>query len=154
MLSRLLDAITGHRDVELWLTDPVGHRYAASLLGPARVKLVSAPILGLDGPLRTLAAHAAVDPAMLGDPSPPLDLTTRARDHASWWAGYDPELVRRLAPTLAGLAGLQAAIAGTVLQRAWFATLVGWSATPTIDATPLPSDPLLGHFVGMCVRDG
>ena len=154
MLSRLLDAVTGHPDVELWLTDPVGQRYAASLLGPARVRLISAPILGLDEPLRALSKHTAVDPAMLGNPSPPLDFATRARDHATWWAGYDLELVRRLAPTLAGLAGLQTAIAGTVLQRAWLATLVGWSAAMAIGVAPLLSDPVLGHFVGMCARDG
>ena len=153
MLSRLLDAVTGHPDIELWLTDPVGQRYAASLLGPARVRLVSAPILGLDEPLRALSKYAAVDPAMLGDPSPPLDFATRARDHATWWAGYDLELVRRLAPTLAGLAGLQAAIAGTVLQRAWLATLAGWSAATAIGVAPVPSDPVVGHFVGMCARD-
>ncbi|MGD9512376.1 MAG: glycosyltransferase family 2 protein [Geminicoccaceae bacterium] len=150
MLSRLLDAVAKHGDVELWLTDPIARRYAASLFGCGRVRRVSPPIDGLAEVLHSLAIHPAVHPAMLGEPAEPRDPLLRTRSHADWWAGYDVGAVRRLGPVLAGLVGMRAVMHVATLQRAWLTTLVGWSALCGAADTPPPPDPLLRRFVRMC----
>jgi hypothetical protein len=152
MLSRLLDAVAEHGDVELWLTDPIARRFAASLFGCGRVRPISPPIDGLAEVLQSLSAHPAVHPAMVGEPAEPHDLLLRSRNHVDWWAGYDLGTVRRLGPILASLVGMRSAMHGATLQRAWLTTLVGWSAVRGIADTPLSSDPLLRRFVLMCGR--
>jgi hypothetical protein len=154
MLSRLLGAAAGHPDLELWLVDPIGRRYAASLFGPHRVRPVPSLIEGLADPLRFLSTHPAIDPAMLGDPAGRYDLAARAQSHADWWSGYELGALQRLGPSLATLAGLRSAIAGPVLKRAWLTTLVGWSVACTDATAPCPADSLLSRFVSMCARQG
>jgi hypothetical protein len=150
MLSRLLDAVAKHGEVELWLTDPIARRYAASLFGCGSVRSISPPIDGLAEVLHSLSAHPAVHPIMLGEPAEPHDPLLRSRSHADWWAGYDVGAVRRLWPVLAGLVGVRGAMHGATLQRAWLTALVGWSALRGVAEAPLPADPLLRRFIRMC----
>ena len=152
MLSRLLDAIHGHPDLELWVCDAVSRRFATHLLGQGRVRLVSPPILGLADPLRHLGEHAPIDPDTLGTPATPTELAHRARDHASWWAGYEPEIVRRLGLALAGMVEVRRSLRGPVLQRAWLSALVGWAVARRDQTALTTTDPFLGMFAAMCGR--
>ena len=152
MLSRLLDTLTTHPDLELWLGDEVSHRYAASLLGHERLRMVAPAILGLGGLLDRLDAHPALDPALVGRPAGMEGLESRARSHEEWWSGYDLAAVRRLGSFLARALQLRDVVAGQVLNRAWLAMLVGWSTAKAEVAPVETSDPLLAMFAAQCGR--
>lgn len=152
MLSRLLDIVTTHSDLELWLGDEVSHRYAASLLSHDRLRMVAPAILGLGDLIERLDTHPALDPNLVGCPAEPEPLQSRALSHDAWWSGYDPAAVRRLGSFLARALQLRDVVAGPVLNRAWLALLVGWSAAKAGAATVETPDPLVAMFAAQCGR--
>ncbi|MFO1046547.1 MAG: glycosyltransferase family A protein [Geminicoccaceae bacterium] len=152
MLSRLLDAVTAHPDLELWLGDEVSHRYAASLLGHDRLRMVAPAILGLGNLIDRLDTHPALGPDLVGRPAGAEPLESRALDHDAWWSGYDLASVRRLGAFLARALQLGEVVAGPVLNRAWLAMLVGWSAAKAEMAPVETPNPLLAMFAAQCGR--
>jgi hypothetical protein len=138
-LSRFLDALNGHADAELWVSDAVSRRYATSLLGRSRVRLVPPPLSALASILRELTDRRLVEPDMLGA-KPGIELRSRLADHESWWRGYDPETVRRLGLALARVLGTWRWLNGPLLQKAWLTTLVGWASVQADDAPARTGD--------------
>ena len=154
LLSRLIEAVQGHPDLQLWLSDAVSLRYAVSLVGPARARLVPPPLATLAAPLRQIGERQLIRPAMLGAGATVAepDLTARFGDPTLWWQGYAPETVLRLGPALARVLGLRHAIKGPLLQQAWATALTGWA---TLQAQPGPirtGDLDLALLAGMCGR--
>lgn len=150
LLSRLMDAILAHPDVELWLADGVSLRLAQALLGRERVRLVSPPLLALAPIMAELTGRAPLQPAMLGRPEQVGDLGRRLRDHAAWWEGFDPGATRRLGLALARVTGRSRWLKGPVLQQAWFSALVGWAVAHLRPGLVRTQDPELAMFVAIC----
>lgn len=145
LLAGLLDAIAAHPDAELWLTDRVSRHYAASLLGPARVRLVPPPMLMLAPILRDVSERGLIEPAMLGI-APASDAT----DPALPWSGVDLAAGRRLAQGLGRVLGLWRWIKGPVLERSWLATIVGWAWLHGRSAPLYTDDTGLALLAALC----
>jgi Glycosyl transferase family 2 len=155
MTSRLIDAVVSHPDLELWLGDAVSCRYAASLLGPARVRLVPPPTLALARVLRDLGERRLVQPAMLGlgstDAGPGLE--ARMADLESWARGFDADATRRLGLALARVLGAWRWLKAPLLRQAWAASITGWAAAHAEDATPIRTRELdVALFAALCGR--
>jgi hypothetical protein len=153
MASRLIDAVTSHPDLELWLGDAVSCRYAASLLGPARVRLVPPPMLALARVLRDLGERRLIQPAMLsagsGDAGPCLE--TRMADLKSWSRGFDADAARRLGP--ARVLGAWRWLRGPLLQQAWAASITCWAAVHAGGTAPVRTRELdVALFAALCGR--
>lgn len=151
LMGRLLGTMAAHPDIELWLGDAVSRHYAASLLGPAKVRLLPPPLLGLAAPLRELAARALIEPQMLGiAPAAGHDLARCLSDPILWWAGVDMGAGHRLAQGLARVLGIWRWLKSPVLQQAWLAALVGW-ARVRVQTPPIRSgDPDYALLVALC----
>jgi Glycosyl transferase family 2 len=152
LLSRLLDAVLAHSGLEIWVCDGVSRRLASSLLGRDRVRLVAPPLLALGPVLGDLTGRQLIQPAMLGRPEAGADLARRVRDHAAWWAGFDPDATRRLGLALARVMGTWRWLRGPLLQQAWFSALVGWAALRAHEDVVRTHDPELAMFAGLCGR--
>jgi hypothetical protein len=155
MASRLIDAVTSHPDLELWLGDAVSCRHAASLLGPTRVRLVPPPMLGLARVLRDLGERRLIQPAMLGagsgDTGPCLE--ARMADLESWARGFDADAARRLGPALARVLGAWRWLKGPLLRQAWAAAITGWAAAQAGGAAPVHTRELdVALFAALCGR--
>jgi hypothetical protein len=153
LVSRLIEAASAHPDLELWVNDAPGHRYAASLLGRGRVRLVPPPLLGLLGCLRPLGERGLLEPALLGGGNTPAPgLAARFLDLERWAEGLEGEVARRLAPALARLLGLAGVLRGDLLQQAWAMTLLGWSAARREPGPFRSGDLDTALFAAMCGR--
>jgi hypothetical protein len=155
MASRLIDAVTSHPDLELWLGDAVSCSYAASLLGPARVRLVPPPMLALARVLRDLGERRLIQPTMLGarstDAGPSLEV--RMADLESWAHGFDADAARRLGPALARVLGAWRWLKGPVLQQAWAAAITGWATAHAGGEAPVRTGELdVALFAAFCGR--
>ncbi len=151
LLGRLLETMAAHPDVELWLGDAVSRHYAASLLGPAKVRLVPPPLLALAPLLRELAERALIEPAMLGIGQAQVrDLAGHMSEPTGWWEGIDLGAASRLAQGLARVLGIWRWLKGPVLQQAWLATLVGWARMRAQSQTLRTSDPDHALLAAMC----
>lgn len=154
LLSRLVDTVDRHPDLQLWVNDRVSARYAVSLFGADRVRLVAPPLLALAPMLRTIASRALITPRMFGgaDASMVVDLDARFARTDIWHRGFDLDAGRRLALPLARLFGLSRALRGQVLQHAWTRTLLGWAALHAMPG-PLAACRLdAALFAGVCGR--
>jgi hypothetical protein len=152
LLSRLIEAVTAHPDLELWVSDAVSRRYATSLLERRRVRLVPPPMLSLAVDLRELGLRQLIEPGTLGAKPGAPDLAVRMASHAAWWQGFDPETTRRVGLGLSRVMGNWRWLKGPLLQQAWLTALVGWAAVRT-------GEPLLrtvrldvALFAAMCGR--
>lgn len=152
LLSRLLDAVLVHPDLEIWVGDEVSRRLAILLMGLGSVRLVSPPLLALAPILRELSERELIQPAMLGEPAGSQELRARLQDHAAWWAGFDLDATRRLGLALARVMGTWRWLKGPLLQQAWFSGLVGWAAARSQAGMIRTDDPELAMFAAMCGR--
>ena len=152
MLSRLLDAVLAHRDAELWLGDAVSRRLAAALLGPNRVRLVAPPLLALAPLLRDLTVRELIGPAMLGRPADGIGLVRRLAEPGLLWDGFDAAGVRRLGLVLARVTGISRWLRAPLLQQAWCASLVLWSAARQGTEEIVTGEPQTAIFAAMCGR--
>ena len=148
--SRLLEAVTGHPDLELWVSDAVSRRYAMSVLERRRVRLVAPPMLALAPVLRELCR--LVEPAMLGAGPATPDLSGRMGSHAAWWQGFDREAAHRVGLTLARVLGLWRWLKGSLLQQAWLTALVGWAAVRAAEPRERTDELDLALFTALCGR--
>jgi hypothetical protein len=154
LLSRLIDMVQAQPGLELWVSDVVSLRYAVSLLGQARARLVPPPLLALAPGLREIGERRLLLPAMLGASTGMLTpgLEARFADPALWWQGLDPDAARRLAPALARVLGFWRAIKAPLLQQAWATALGGWAAAQAA-AEPVRTRRLdVALFAAMCAR--
>ncbi|MFZ1431101.1 MAG: hypothetical protein WAS21_30610, partial [Geminicoccaceae bacterium] len=151
LLGRLLEAVAAHPDIELWLGDAVSRHYAASLLGPAKVRLVPPPSLALAALLRELAERALIEPQMLGiAPADGPDFGRCMADPILWWQGVDLGAGHRLAQGLARVLGTWRWLKGPALQRAWLAALVGWARARAQTQPVRTSDPDQALLIALC----
>lgn len=151
LLGRLLEAVAAHPDIELWLGDAVSRHYAASLLGPAKVRLVPPPSLALAALLRELAERALIEPQMLGiAPADGPDLGRCLSDIVLWWQGVDMGAGHRLARGLARVLGTWRWLKGPALQQAWLAALVGWARARAQSQPVRTADPDHALLVALC----
>ncbi len=105
--GRLIEAVRGHPDLEVWVNDAVSRSYAALVFGPSRARLVPPGIAGLApvlGSLRTLYAEVVAELPRIADPVSPAS-DARLADLEAWHAGFDREAGRRLGHLVARLAG-------------------------------------------------
>lgn len=154
LLSRLIETVLGHPDLELWVSDMVGWRYAVSLFGLARVRLTPPPLLALAPSLRQLGERQILTPAMLGaGPGATVPgLTARLESMALWPLGLDLDAARRLGPALARVLGLAPALEGAFLQQAWAMALLGWAAARAEPEPLRTADLDAALFAGACGR--
>ncbi|MFL5333677.1 MAG: glycosyltransferase family 2 protein [Geminicoccaceae bacterium] len=152
LLSRLLEAVTAHPDLELWVSDAVSRRYAISLLEHRRVRLVPPPMLSLSANLRQLGLGQLIEPGTLGAKSDGPDLAVRMASHAAWWQGFDPEATRRVGLALSRVLGNWRWLKGPLLQQAWLTALVGWAAVRAGEPQPRTACLDIALFTALCGR--
>lgn len=153
LLSRLIETVAGHPDLELWVNDAVGYRYAVSLLGRSRVRLTPPPLIALASGLRHMTERQLLLPEMLGgSDAPGPDLAARLADLALWHEGLNVEAARRLGPALARVLGLPPVLRSTLLQQAWAMTLLGWAAARSAPEPLRTGDLDTALFAAMCGR--
>lgn len=152
LLSRLIDLVQAHDDLQLWVGDAVSHRYGVSLLGGAALRLVPPPILALVPPLRTVAEGRLVPPDALRSRSTDTPAAGGFADRAAWIAGHDMDAARRLALPLARLLGFGRGLKGPVLSDAWASALIGWAALQRQGDPLVTSDPNLALFAAAADR--
>ncbi|MEK0085617.1 glycosyltransferase family 2 protein [Benzoatithermus flavus] len=152
LLSRLIETVTGHPDLELWVNDAVGYRYAVSLLGRSHVRLTPPPLMALANSLRHMTERQLLLPEMLGGDAPGPDLAARLADLALWPEGLNVDAARRLGPALARVLGLSPVLRSTLLQQAWAMTLLGWAAARSASEPLRTGDLDTALFAAMCGR--
>ena len=135
LAGRLIEAVAGHPDLEIWVTDRVSASYASSILG-RRVRLVPPGIAGLAPVLHGLGSRqpslATTLPIATGIP-----VEARWQNLDTWHEGTDREAADRLGQVLARLAGAAPLLRTAALQEAWSLILPGWAALAAC------TDPLL-----------
>jgi hypothetical protein len=151
LLSRLIETVLGHPDLELWLNDAVGYRYAVSLLGPKRVRLTPPPLTVLGNGLRQVTELQLLLPAMLrSGEEPGPGLPARLADPGRWSEGCDVDAARRLGPALARVLGLGRLLEVALLQEAWASTLTGWAAARSEPGPVRTTNLDAALFAGLC----
>jgi hypothetical protein len=118
--GRLIEAVRGHPDLEVWVNDAVSRSYAALVFGSSRVRLVPPGIAGLApvlGSLTTLYAEVVADLPRVTGPIPPTP-DARLAGLGAWHAGFDREAGRRLGHLVARLAGVAHLLRTPALEEA------------------------------------